>query len=118
VLVKPPTGGPWTFDTQSSFDGRAVSTGFEMMRSRTNYDPALHSGPEWRNIRVDALDEIGTEVPDCNADLNGDDAVDSVDLALLLSNWGGTTITYDVDKDGVTGPADLSLLLSSWGGCP
>ena len=118
VLVKPPTGGPWTFDTQSSFDGRAVSTGFEMMRSRTNYDPALHSGPEWRNIRVDALDEIGIEVPDCNADLNGDDAVDSVDLALLLSNWGGTTITYDVDKDGVTGPADLSLLLSSWGGCP
>lgn len=118
VLVQPAVGGPWAFDAQSPFDGRAIRTGFEMMRSRTNYDPDLHSGPGWENILAENLEQVGTVVADCNADLNGDDTVDSADLALLLANWGGTTITYDVDKDGVTNSADLSLLLSAWGGCP
>jgi hypothetical protein len=118
VLVQPAAGGPWGFDTQSPFDGRAIRTGFEMMRSRTNYDPDLHSGPGWRNILAEELEDIGTVVPDCRADLNADDKVDSADLSLLLANWGGTAITYDVDKDGVTNSADLSLLLAAWGSCP
>jgi hypothetical protein len=112
------TGSSWVFDTASIFDGRAVPLGFEMMRSRTNYDPELFGGPGWQDIPADQLEDLGDTVADCNADLNGDDTVDSADLSLLLANWGGTTITYDVDKDGVTNSADLSLLLSAWGGCP
>ena len=88
-----------------------------MLRSRNNFDPDLYTGPGWRDIPADELEEIGEPVADCNADLNGDDTVDSADLALLLANWGGNTITFDVNKDGIIDSADLSILLASWGGC-
>jgi hypothetical protein len=47
------------------------------------------------------------------ADLNGDGAVDASDLAILLSNWGGTGLG-DVNGDGHIDGADLAALLSAW----
>lgn len=47
------------------------------------------------------------------ADLNGDGAVDSADLGILLAGWG--TGQGDVDGDGLTNATDLSILLSAWG---
>ncbi len=48
------------------------------------------------------------------ADLNNDGAVDASDLALILSNWGGTGVG-DIDGDGSVGATDLALLLGAWG---
>jgi hypothetical protein len=112
------TGVAWVYDTESLFDEQPIRTGFEMLRSRNNFDPDLYAGPGWQDIPADELEEIGEPVADCNADLNGDDIVNSADLSLVLANWGGTTITFDVNKDGITDSADLSLLLASWGACP
>ena len=51
----------------------------------------------------------------CPADLNSDNRVDGVDLAVLLASWGGPG--GDLSGDGVTGSEDLAALLSSWGAC-
>jgi hypothetical protein len=58
----------------------------------------------------------------CPGDLNGDGAVDGVDLGLILGAWGpcpvGTSCPGDLTLDGVVGGGDLGALLGAWGGCP
>lgn len=53
----------------------------------------------------------------CAGDIDGDGAVGSGDLGLLLGAWGGDLSSADLDGDGVIGPLDLSLLLAAWGAC-
>jgi hypothetical protein len=48
-------------------------------------------------------------------DLNGDGAVDALDLALLLSVFPSASPAGDLNGDGVTGQADLAILLGQWG---
>lgn len=50
-------------------------------------------------------------------DINGDGAVDAVDLGLLLGAWGacGATCAGDVNLDGAVDAADLAILLGAWG---
>jgi hypothetical protein len=54
--------------------------------------------------------------PACVADLTGDGTVGAADIAVLLSNWGGTGVG-DLDGDGAVGAADIAALLSAWGAC-
>jgi hypothetical protein len=46
-------------------------------------------------------------------DLNGDNTVNSSDLAILLGAWGSAGA--DLDGDGTTNSADLAILLGNWG---
>ena len=46
-------------------------------------------------------------------DLNGDDAVNAVDLGILLSQWGNAGA--DLDGDGTTDARDLAIVLANWG---
>ena len=50
-------------------------------------------------------------------DLNLDGLIDGLDLALVLSNWGGSGIG-DVNGSGTVDGVDLASLLSSWGQSP
>ncbi|MHC4429717.1 MAG: DUF3466 family protein [Planctomycetota bacterium] len=55
----------------------------------------------------------------CTGDLNGDDAVGTNDLLMLLAAWGECSqCPADLDGDGVVGTSDLLLLLAAWGPCP
>jgi hypothetical protein len=47
------------------------------------------------------------------ADLNGDGAVNSADLSILLNAWGSPDA--DLSGDGTTASQDLAILLNSWG---
>lgn len=47
-------------------------------------------------------------------DINGDGAVDSTDLAILLAAWGGSDV--DFNDDGICDSADLAILLAAWTG--
>jgi hypothetical protein len=70
-----------------------------------NGDPALQA--------VLSLDFVG-----CSADINGDGAVETHDLLLLLGAWGSGDVTADLDGDGIVNVPDLLLLLGKWGECP
>ena len=63
-------------------------------------------------------DANGSGYPDeCEcADTNGDSAVDIMDLANLLANYGTSSSVGDVDRDGDVDLADLAALLSQFGG--
>ncbi len=49
------------------------------------------------------------------ADLNGDGAVNALDLSILLGAWGTRGVPADLDHDGVVGAGDLGILLGAWG---
>lgn len=49
----------------------------------------------------------------CSADLNGDGAVDEVNLGELLMAWGGAGAA-DLDAGGAIDGADLGVLLRAW----
>lgn len=53
----------------------------------------------------------------CPADLDGDGAVGSADLAILLGSWGAADNAADLDDSGTVGSGDLAILLGSWGPC-
>ena len=55
----------------------------------------------------------------CTSDLDGDSAVGSTDLAILLDAWSGPKPdpSADLNGNGVIDGADLSLLLQRWGPC-
>ncbi len=53
-------------------------------------------------------------MPAIIGDLNQDGQVDGIDLATLLSGWGGTS-GGDVNGDGLVDGTDLAYLLSNWG---
>ncbi len=73
----------------------------------------------WTNVPVGdplARVSVGSSSP---ADLSGDGAVDSTDLAILLAAWD--TPGADFNGDGNTDSSDLAVLLAAWGttgGCP
>ncbi len=55
--------------------------------------------------------------PFCPQDVNGDGAVNSSDLAILLGGWGEGLIG-DFNGDGLINSSDLAALLGAWGPCP
>ncbi len=88
----------------------------------SNYSNGVHgavlpTGSEMTKEIHDALSVI-TGDEDCIADLNGDGAVGSADLAVVLGSWGQAGVAADLNGDGAVGSADLALILGSWGACP
>ncbi len=77
-------------------------------------------------INVNIVNQIGssfrfvtryTPPPPCVGDLNGDNTVDALDLAIVLGAWGTATQQADVDGDGTVGASDLAFILGAWGPC-
>lgn len=50
------------------------------------------------------------------APLGGDGFVNGLDMAVVLTAWG-TSSVGDLNRDGTTNAADLAVLLSAWGAC-
>lgn len=70
------------------------------------------------NGRIDCLATLTAVAPACSADLNGDNAIDPADLAVLLGAWGPNPgHPADLNGDSVVDAADLAVLLGSWGPC-
>ena len=62
------------------------------------------------------------EIDPCPGDISGNNAVDGVDLSVLLGVWGtdgsGGEFDADVTNDGIVNGADLTIILGGWGPCP
>lgn len=52
----------------------------------------------------------------CAGDIDGDGAVNGLDLGMLLAEWG--TGNIDFNCDAATDGSDLGMLLAEWGACP
>ncbi|TVQ31870.1 MAG: hypothetical protein EA376_07735 [Phycisphaeraceae bacterium] len=86
--------------------------------------PALYAGGFFTTAGDESADRIakwqGCPVQSIPGDLNGDGAVGSADLAILLGNWGmcppePDPCPADLNGDGSVGSADLAILLGNWG---
>lgn len=66
---------------------------------------------------IGIVDPCGGE---CVGDIDGDGAVNALDLAALLSAWGpcGKACAADLDQSGAVDAFDLATVLSAWGACP
>ena len=66
-----------------------------------------------------ALEDYQACVADCDADLNGDGRVDTLDLLVLLQQWGPCApgCIADIDQNGGVDSQDLLEILAAWGRC-
>jgi hypothetical protein len=65
--------------------------------------------------------EDGTSCTPCAGDVDESGAVNGVDLAAVLNNWGTNGGKYpraDINGDGTVDASDLAFVLSTWGACP
>jgi hypothetical protein len=65
--------------------------------------------------------EAGTPCDTCRGDIDESGAVNGVDLAAVLNNWGTNGGKYpraDINGDGTVDASDLAFVLSTWGACP
>ncbi len=62
----------------------------------------------------------GNTICDCAGDIFLDGAVNGIDLAIVLTDWGNCAVgcTGDVNHDGVIDGSDLTVILINWGVCP
>jgi hypothetical protein len=79
-------------------------------------------------VRGEKVDANANGVPDCcespagccPGDVDGDGAVNGIDLAIVLARWGGPSKDYpkaDADGSGVVDGVDLAVVLGAWGDC-
>ncbi len=64
--------------------------------------------------------ENGGSCDPCGADVDQSGAVNGVDLAAVLNNWGtsgGKQPRSDINHDGIVNGSDLAEVLNAWGPC-
>lgn len=57
----------------------------------------------------------------CDGDVTGNGAIDGVDLAAVLGDWGSKgngEFATDITNDGTVDASDLTIVLNGWGPCP
>ncbi|MCP3905270.1 MAG: hypothetical protein GY715_16715 [Planctomycetes bacterium] len=81
------------------------------------WDPSLGAGFVWAN--VDHVLDTSYGVRACAADVAQppDGAVGWADLLAVISAWGMSSTTADVNHDGVVDMGDVLSVMGSWGGC-
>ena len=74
-------------------------------------------------ISSGAPDDNVDGIPDscqCFGDITGNRLVDGIDVAILISAWGGGgsgEFDADLDQNGLVDGRDLGMVLSTWGAC-
>jgi hypothetical protein len=95
---------------------RDVLKGVDSM-AFTTLQPGYFFGFTDHTMRIDNV-SVTRVLPVIPADLNGDGAVNALDLAVLLSTWGACppkgACAADLDGNGVIDARDLAALLSNW----
>jgi len=105
---------PYDFLSVMHYSGGAFTQGQGLtIEALPPYEPYQQAmGQRDRLSEGDILGLNARYGPPVVSDLTDDYAVNSVDLAILLDAWGGSTV--DFDGDGVCGYRDLATLLSEW----
>ena len=88
--------------------------------SGTRFCGNVPAGPDFGTLILNLGDNT-VQTSCCDADVTGNGSVDAIDLAALISSWGGNgsgEFDADVTNDGVVNGLDLAVILDGWGACP
>jgi hypothetical protein len=105
----------------SRFAGLGCGPKFTLSRSRSDYDPALHTSPGWDNT-IDAPAVRETRDPSCSADFDGDgDVGTDADIEAFFACLAGDCCplcwSADFNRDGDVGTdADIEAFFRVLGG--
>ncbi len=111
-----PASGRYVPSGDPHFENLPASKFLSLSRSRTNFDPRLHTGPAWANI-VDP-DPKTPEVPDCLADFNVDGFVNGIDFDEYVALFEAGRPGADVDGDTFVSGIDFDLYMDHFiAGC-
>ena len=106
--------GEFVPNHQHGFAGRFAGNGLAVSRSFTNFDHRIHDTEGW-NTQLDESEPCAGDDCGIAGDLNGDQAVNGEDLAILLAAWDSDSEAADLDGDGRVGGPDLAILLGAFG---
>jgi hypothetical protein len=85
-----------------------------------NNDGIVDYGQILSGQLVDADTNGVPDTCECPCDVFRDNAVNGIDLGVLLGQWGEVTqyTVTDFNRDGAVDGSDLGQLLAAWGPCP
>jgi len=109
-------GTPFTYSNWNSGEpNNAGNTEHyaEMLGLQGTWNDMPNSGGSFPHI---GIVKLGTSVPSCPADVDGDGVVGGLDLTVVLGGWGASG-AGDIDGDGIIGGLDLTFVLGAWGPC-
>jgi hypothetical protein len=98
----------------SRFAGLPAGPFVDFSQSRTNFDPALHSGPGWENVLPT---EFAPVVSSCPMDLNQNGVVDFGDITAVLANYASGSLMGDLgdaDLDADVDFSDITTVLANF----
>ncbi|MBL8763473.1 MAG: hypothetical protein JNM07_04305 [Phycisphaerae bacterium] len=106
--------GAWSADTTAPLHNLPAKNFLFTTRSRTNFDPALHTGPGWDNNVLDPHGGLQHEVRDCPADFNIDGVVDDFDYFDFLNAFFSNDPDADINGDTSIDDFDFFDFLNSF----
>ena len=116
VLDRDPADGRLRTSPERLFNTLPAMRCMSISRSRTNYDPALHSGPAWVNLPNP--DEGVASVVACRGDYNLNGRVDVQDIFAFLAGWFANDPHADVNDSASLTVQDIFDFLAAWfAGC-
>lgn len=92
-VFTPVPGAGWQLDPTSPFAGLPAGDALHIPRSRTNFDPATMSGPDYVNILPT---QFSAGAPDRPGDVNCDGVVDFADIDPFVAALDGEGAYYRV----------------------
>jgi hypothetical protein len=113
--------GPYLFvdDHDDGFQGGKEQYLIEWSADCNN-DGIVDYGQILSGELVDADTNGVPDACECPCDVFPDNAVNGIDLGVLLGQWGEVTqyTVTDFNRDGAVDGSDLGQLLAAWGPCP
>lgn len=95
----------WREVQDHPFKDMTVAGPTVMARSRTNFDPQVHGGEEWAQIR---------DLEPVAGDIDGDGSVSVTDLLEVIGHFGEQSDTADLDGDGIVTVEDMLIVIANW----
>jgi len=111
------SGGPGFIDVTGQGDYEVLTVNTFVSNAGGTAAPFFGSGGGGLVVTgyLDWLDTFLDTICQLPEDQNGDNLIDSQDLAILLGAWGTGDPTADLSGDGIVGSTDLAVLLGGWG---
>jgi len=100
-----PASGRYVLSGDPHFPNLPASGFLSLARSRSNYDPRIHSGPAWENI--ENPDPDTEEVLDCPADIDFNGFVNGDDFDKFIADFEAGAIAADFDNNGFVNGDDF-----------